>query len=256
MPTAVTLHIYDVTTEGAVSIINKGLRAMGTGAFHAAVEVLGSEWSYGFLDEGTGVFDCEPKQCEMHQYRESLPMGDTSLSEKQIKEVLDRLSAEWPGSEYDLLRKNCCSFSNTLCMELGVGPIPAWVTNLAAAGATLRVDKASEGAAMMVGGAATAVSTAAIIAAAKAGEFDEKTQASARAEDFLNKVDGFSRQSCATIDRKFNVSGKFDTARQSAEQAATSAATVGAAAATAGAAAATEAAKKGAGMIGNMFSKK
>ena len=36
------------------------LRVAGTGAFHAAVEVYRAEWSYGFTDEGTGVFCCEP----------------------------------------------------------------------------------------------------------------------------------------------------------------------------------------------------
>merc|ERR1712224_476437 len=131
-----------------------GLRAVGTGAFHAAVEVQGSEWSYGYVDEGTGVFDCEPKQCDMHQYRESLPMGETPRSAKEISDLLDRMASEWPGVEYDLLRKNCCSFSDAFCQELGVGPIPSWVTNLAGAGATLRVDKAAgAGGAAVVGAA-------------------------------------------------------------------------------------------------------
>ena len=32
----------------------------GTGAFHAAIEVYRVEWSYGFTDEGTGIFACDP----------------------------------------------------------------------------------------------------------------------------------------------------------------------------------------------------
>lgn len=237
----VTLHIYDVTTEGAVKALNKVFRAVGTGAFHAAVEVRGAEWSYGYIDEGSGVFDCEPKSCEMHHYRESLPMGETTLSAADIAALIERMSREWPGDQYDLLRKNCCNFSNAFCQELGVGPIPTWVTNLAAAGATLRIDgvggaAAAVGVAALVAGPAVAVPAAAIIAAAKAGELDEKYRlgsVSAKAKDLLARggvaekasaLAGGATTLAADVDSKLNISGKAATASTAASAAAKAAA--------------------------------
>ena len=75
------------------------------------------------------------------------------------------MKGDWLGLDYDLLRKNCCLFSKALVEKLGVGPVPGWVTNLAAAGATLHdgILKGKEYA-----------DKAAIMAKAKAGEFDEK----------------------------------------------------------------------------------
>merc|ERR1740121_67762 len=39
--------------------------------------------------------------------------------------------------DYDLLHRNCCHFCEELCLRLGFGPLPPWVTKLAAAGASL-----------------------------------------------------------------------------------------------------------------------
>ena len=51
--------------------------------------------------------------------------------------ILSKMQGEWMGPSYDLLRKNCCSFSDAFCIELGVGPIPKWVHRLADAGAAI-----------------------------------------------------------------------------------------------------------------------
>eukprot|EP00928_Gymnodinium_smaydae_P080982 TRINITY_DN64570_c0_g1_i1.p1 TRINITY_DN64570_c0_g1~~TRINITY_DN64570_c0_g1_i1.p1 ORF type:complete len:409 (+),score=122.64 TRINITY_DN64570_c0_g1_i1:90-1316(+) len=163
--TLVTLNIYDITKLGAVRSVNSLLYPLGTGAFHAAVQIRDAEWSYGYIELGSGVFDCSPRGCEEHRFRESLAMGATKLSRAEVDELLVDLSSEWPGSDYDLLRHNCCTFSSALCQRLGVGPVPAWVTSLAAAGATLE-----DG----VIRATSAAKSAAIMAAAKAGEFDER----------------------------------------------------------------------------------
>eukprot|EP00971_Amphidinium_carterae_P123830 2452668-Amphidinium_carterae.1 len=77
---AVTLRLYDVGGDAAVSYVNKLLLPLGTGAFHSAVEIGGVEWSYGYSEEeGDGVFCCEPAGCEMHRYREAIPLGCTPL---------------------------------------------------------------------------------------------------------------------------------------------------------------------------------
>lgn len=166
----VVLHIYDVSTDPSIGEVNKILVAMGTGAFHGGVEVYGKEWSYGYSANGSGVFCCEPKGCTAHIYRESIPMGDTKLNPKEVSELLTKMMAEWKGTEYDLLRRNCVIFSDALCQKLGVGSVPAWVRNLAGAGATLQ------------DGAKQAQATA-IMAAAKAGEIDEQYKISSKASE-------------------------------------------------------------------------
>jgi hypothetical protein len=53
------------------------------------------------------------------------------------REVLREMSGEYFGVDYDLLRKNCCTFAHDACTRLGVqeGDIPSWFHNLAYAGA-------------------------------------------------------------------------------------------------------------------------
>lgn len=170
----VILHIYDVSTDPNIAEVNKIMVAMGTGAFHGGVEVYRKEWSYGYSEKETGVFCCSPKGCTAHHYRESVPMGETKMTPAEVGKVLEKLMKEWKGPDYDLLRHNCVLFSDALCKELGVGSVPPWVTNLAGAGATLQ-----DGAKQAQG--------AAIIAAAKAGEINEKYKVTEKAADAYSK---------------------------------------------------------------------
>jgi len=179
-----------VSTDSRVGAINEYLEAMGTGAFHAGVEVNGAEWSYGYTPDNTGVFSCPPKGCKAHVYKDSIEMGDTPKSSGEIKSIIEKLKAEWLGMDYDLLRKNCCIFSKELCDQLGVGEkFPSWVVNLAAAGATVHdgILKGKEYA-----------DKAAIMAKAKAGEFDEKYNisgtAKAAAKEVLEAAGKFDEQ--------------------------------------------------------------
>jgi len=64
-------------------------------------------------------------------------MGTTTMSPEKVFHLLAVMSNEWPGNSYSLLKRNCCHFCNEMCKELGVGPIPSWVTHLANAGAAI-----------------------------------------------------------------------------------------------------------------------
>jgi hypothetical protein len=63
----VQLHVYDVTnttsevTNNVVKRFNKVTRdMMGIGGvFHGGLEVDGCEWSFGFCEDGTGVYSCK-----------------------------------------------------------------------------------------------------------------------------------------------------------------------------------------------------
>ena len=51
--------------------------------------------------------------------------------------IVHSLAREYMGTDYDLLRKNCCTFARDLCIRLGVKEedIPSWFHNAAQAGA-------------------------------------------------------------------------------------------------------------------------
>lgn len=134
----VILHVYDLGTSGEVKQLNRILRALGSGAFHCGVEVYGREWGYKGNPIGlTGIFVCRPCDCENHSYSESVPMGETAMSEDSVMQLLKRLKTEWRGSDYNLLTCNCCHFSEVFCRCLGVDDIPPWLTHLADTGAAI-----------------------------------------------------------------------------------------------------------------------
>eukprot|EP00930_Biecheleria_cincta_P043304 TRINITY_DN29753_c0_g1_i3.p1 TRINITY_DN29753_c0_g1~~TRINITY_DN29753_c0_g1_i3.p1 ORF type:complete len:280 (-),score=23.85 TRINITY_DN29753_c0_g1_i3:35-805(-) len=162
----VTLHIYNVSKKDQIARVNDVLYMLGTGIFHAAVEVYGREWSFG-KSQWSGVFSNTPTRCRSHKYREAVLMGTTSLSQKEVQQLLTVMKAEWKGPEYDLLRHNCTHFSNDFCERLGVGPVPRWVTNLGAAGATVR------GGVVMIKDVAMAPF---VLAAAKAGDIEDSVR--------------------------------------------------------------------------------
>jgi len=138
-PAPVTLHIYNVGRTSLGRFVNGLLRPLGTGIFHCGVEVYGYEWSYSNTRSGTGdgVFCSMPTFCEGHDYSENLSMGVTTMSRAAIMDLISLLKREWQVHEYHTLRRNCCHFSNEFCQRLGVGRIPAWVMNLAGAGASV-----------------------------------------------------------------------------------------------------------------------
>eukprot|EP00162_Nutomonas_longa_P009402 comp19224_c0_seq2/m.35977 comp19224_c0_seq2/g.35977 ORF comp19224_c0_seq2/g.35977 comp19224_c0_seq2/m.35977 type:complete len:132 (+) comp19224_c0_seq2:62-457(+) len=83
----------------------------------AAVEVNGEEWSYGETDDDeTGVFSCEPKKCDMHTYRETVVLGETSLSADQINKLLEAFRFNWRGKDYNTLKNNCCTFCDAFAV--------------------------------------------------------------------------------------------------------------------------------------------
>jgi len=129
-PGAVLVNVYH---------LNEGLSAANTamsfssdvvtlgGAFHAAVEVYGGEWTFG----GYGVSCIPPRSEEAHVYKCSIYMGRTNLDREQLAPVLFELAEQWSGASYDLLGRNCCSFAAELCSRLSVGELPQWVDRFA-----------------------------------------------------------------------------------------------------------------------------
>ena len=159
------LHVYDVGHAKAIQRVDKVVQDwLGVGGiFHGAVEVYGHEWSFGATRRpATGVFCCAPRGCPMHTYRQSIYMGDCGLSAQearararappaekrrashaprraraQVHAIITRFMEEWPGTGYDLLRRNCCSFSDALCVAAASARSRRGCTGCADAGAAL-----------------------------------------------------------------------------------------------------------------------
>jgi len=143
----VFLNIYDVSMEEGIQKINRVLAheysplKLG-GVFHAGVVVNGLEWSFGFSDSDTkpGVSCIVPRSSLQHHFRETVLCGHTHLPASEVTRIVSELLEEYPGPDYDLLRRNCCHFADDFSRRLGAGRIPGWVHRLARLGA--RVDTA------------------------------------------------------------------------------------------------------------------
>ena len=134
----VNLHVYDLGKDSRGFRALKAINTQALGAFHVAVELCGWEWSFGWNEDGTtGVFSGLPAKCDMHTYRQAVPMGITTLSPMEIDQKLALLEEEWMGDTYDMLDRNCAHFCNVLCHELGVGEVPNWVNRAAGVGSSI-----------------------------------------------------------------------------------------------------------------------
>lgn len=89
------------------------------------VQVYGEEeWSFGFCENGSGVFSCPISKNPMYTYRERIVLGETECTIATVNRILRELSREWPGHSYDLLSRNCNHFCDVLCDRLGVPKLP------------------------------------------------------------------------------------------------------------------------------------
>ena len=186
----VTLSVYDIKHPGnegvtsAVASLNAltrdGLRLGGI--FHGGVEVYGDEWSFGYIDRGTGVYRCQPKKNPMYAYRESVALGVTSLSPARVSAAVAALKAAWDGPSYDALGRNCNHFCEALCEALGCEGPPKWLNSFAnnargvrdaAVSAREATERAVEGAWAWIA-SATSQSTSSVSTVRTAGEGAEE----------------------------------------------------------------------------------
>ncbi|KAH8581887.1 PPPDE peptidase [Cryptosporidium sp. chipmunk genotype I] len=122
----VILNVYDL--DAISGSINRFTRAFELGAFHAGIEVYGVEYCFGSTSDGSsGITVNLPRRHPIHIYRESVKMGRTNFSRGDIKRIISEMKPLWPGSEYNIFRRNCLTFADELCMVLNVGKIPNYV---------------------------------------------------------------------------------------------------------------------------------
>mmetsp|Transcript_11349 Transcript_11349/g.40247 ORF Transcript_11349/g.40247 Transcript_11349/m.40247 type:complete len:266 (-) Transcript_11349:118-915(-) len=132
----VTLHVYSLGRLEWLKVANAALRSLGTGAFHVGLEVYGLEWSF---EQLSGIGCSWPGAEVGHCYMESIVLGSTQLSYREVLETIQHLrESGWTGCDYNTLEHNCCHFADALSHRLGVGPIPSFVLSLAASATVLR----------------------------------------------------------------------------------------------------------------------
>ncbi|CAJ1345604.1 unnamed protein product [Effrenium voratum] len=128
----VALTIYELHGTSALNLLTRAAD-MG-GAYHVGVEVYWLEWSFGWCEEGSGVYMVFPGTSSLGSLRERVPLGRTPLTPEEVFRVLDLMRHDLPGSNYDLLRCNCAHFSVNFVKKLRVSEAPAWVNSLANVG--------------------------------------------------------------------------------------------------------------------------
>eukprot|EP00747_Dinoflagellata_sp_TGD_P122336 gnl/TRDRNA2_/TRDRNA2_173604_c0_seq2.p2 gnl/TRDRNA2_/TRDRNA2_173604_c0~~gnl/TRDRNA2_/TRDRNA2_173604_c0_seq2.p2 ORF type:complete len:311 (-),score=50.89 gnl/TRDRNA2_/TRDRNA2_173604_c0_seq2:1415-2347(-) len=124
----VYLNVYDLAQEVVRSnYVFADLLNIG-GAFHVGVEVYQKEWCY---DKG-GVW-CTSKVRKHRQYsfHQSVDMGGTTMSKREVNDLLATMKCDWRGVDYDWIRHNCCCFADELCFRLVGKRNPAWVDRAA-----------------------------------------------------------------------------------------------------------------------------
>jgi len=173
----IKLHIYDLIANDTLmqlpwgcvceigkcfNEVNSALHELGTGAYHVGIEVNGIEYAYGATNNPgrTGIFSCIPKHSPGYQYRTTIDFGKRPLLKKtwvQIdtisgtrstsfrqkieyvdgRQVIKEMASEYMGIDYNILRRNCCTFARDACVRLGIPAreVPSWFHNLAESGA-------------------------------------------------------------------------------------------------------------------------
>ncbi|KAK8790944.1 hypothetical protein WA158_005575 [Blastocystis sp. Blastoise] len=123
--TEIIVNVYDLNES------NNYLYDWGLGAYHSGVEIGGVEYSFG--GDG-GIGESTPRSIPDVHLRESISMGYSKLTKKEIEDVIYSMKPKFTGDSYNVLTKNCNCFSNDLCIRLGVGPIPGYINRMASWG--------------------------------------------------------------------------------------------------------------------------
>jgi len=79
-------------------------------------------------------FKIPPRTCPNARFNQTVILGKTTKSGREIQAILDELSTKFVGNSYHLLNRNCNHFSNEFSNRILGKGIPSWVNRLAWAG--------------------------------------------------------------------------------------------------------------------------
>lgn len=132
----VWLHIYHI--DPYTGWLNWAvLKGQETPIYHVGVEIYGDEWAFNYFDDTwddpsvSGIINCVPKNMPGYDYQESVCLGPTQLSGRDVDQALYRLRDEWPACTYHLTRRNCVSFAQQFITILDPpDPFPLMVSGV------------------------------------------------------------------------------------------------------------------------------
>jgi len=104
------------------------LNHVGCPVLHTGVEVLGREYTFA---GGSGVFEGPVKSAPPAVYRTSILLGNYTGGQQKLLSLLDSLRGDFPPDGYNVLSRNCNSFSDAFCRELFGHGVPPWVNRAA-----------------------------------------------------------------------------------------------------------------------------
>jgi deubiquitinase DESI2 len=110
---------------------NSWLNGVGLGVYHTGVEISGFEYTF----SNNGILKCTPLNAPPPaRFRETIVLGIHSGSANEISQLIRELRSVFAEGTYDLITKNCNTFSNEFCLRTIGVEIPKWVNRLAGIG--------------------------------------------------------------------------------------------------------------------------
>lgn len=133
----VTLNIYDINVQ-----MNPYLSALGIGIFHSGIEIGGIEFQY---SRSLGVIEVEPRTAgpEMPLNR-SITLGLFTGNMSEVDDIVTGLRRSYSRFNYNISKRNCNDFSNSLAIRLKQKPLPRWINRAAAVGKIMGISAKSE----------------------------------------------------------------------------------------------------------------
>lgn len=125
MGTKVYLNLYDL------SPVNDFLYPIGMGLHHSGVEVLGTEYSFA---SNAGIFENTPKEAPGAKFREQILMGVMDGGQAELTKAVDDLRIAFGPNDYNIVRKNCNQFANSMIFKLLGKQAPGYVNRIADVG--------------------------------------------------------------------------------------------------------------------------
>jgi len=113
---------------------------MGTSLLHSGVVINGREYAYGGHGKNglSGVYWTNPgKLPPGGTFKCAIVHGYTYATPAEIEVIIRDVSAEFMGTSYNLLKKNCNHFTSHLCHMLTGSPGPGWLNRAASIGVAL-----------------------------------------------------------------------------------------------------------------------
>ncbi|KAI9143348.1 PPPDE putative peptidase domain-containing protein [Paraphysoderma sedebokerense] len=121
----VYVNVYDMASA------NSYLYWFGLGIYHSGLYLptFNAEFCFGGhdIDGLTGVFQVPPKTGVPGLiFRKSVFVGNATVSETEVHQILRAMSLEYTGKSYNLLTRNCNHFTTDLAQRLCSKSPPKW----------------------------------------------------------------------------------------------------------------------------------